>query len=156
MRQTAVVVSKNGKIAEIRVERVSMCDGCTHKNCDSHTCVAGSLMGAGKTLVTRAYNEVDANVGDTVSVETATKKVLSYAALVFLLPILFAAVFYAFGNGLFHTAVGAYGMAGSGFVLSFCILSMVERRAERKKPEIVIRAVLHPAQSTQTNTEPQE
>ena len=55
MRQTAVVVSKNGKIAEIRVERASMCDGCTHKNCDSHTCAAGSLMGAGKTLVTRAY-----------------------------------------------------------------------------------------------------
>ena len=123
MRQTAVVLSKNGKIAEIRVERASMCDGCTHKNCDSHTCAAGSLMGAGKTLVTRAYNEADANVGDTVAVETATKKVLSYAALVFLLPILFCAVFYAVGNGIFHTAAGAYGMAGGGFVLSFCIIA---------------------------------
>lgn len=156
MRQTAVVVSKNGKIAEIRVERASMCDGCTHKNCESHTCAAGSLMGAGKTLVTRAYNEADANVGDTVAVETATKKILSYAALVFLLPILFCAVFYAVGNAIFHTAAGAYGTAAAGFVLSFCIIAMVERQVERKKPDIVICAVLQQAPNEQPDKETQE
>ena len=105
MRQSATVVSTKGNIAEIRVERASMCDGCVHKNCDSHTCAAGGLLGAGKTMVTRAYNEIGARAGDVVTVETATKKVLSYAALVFLMPILVCAVFYAIGNAVFQIRV---------------------------------------------------
>lgn len=144
MRQTATVVSVKGNIAEIRVERASMCDGCTNKNCESHTCAAGQLMGAGKTMVTRAYNAANAKVGDTVTVETATQKVLSYAALVFLMPIAACAIFYGIGNAVFQTAAGAYGMAGGGFVLAFFAIAMVERRLEKKRPDIVIRTVLRP------------
>ena len=142
MRQSATVVSTKGNIAEIRVERASMCDGCVHKNCDGHTCAAGGLLGAGKTMVTRAYNEIGAEAGDVVTVETATKKVLSYAALVFLMPILACAVFYAIGNAVFQSQTGAYGMAGGGFVLSFFAIAAVERHIERRRPDIVIRAVV--------------
>ena len=142
MRQSATVVSTKGNIAEIRVERASMCDGCVHKNCDSHTCAAGGLLGTGKTMVTRAYNEIGAEAGDVVTVETATKKVLSYAALVFLMPILVCAVFYAIGNAVFQNRIGAYGMAGGGFVLSFLAIAAVERHIERRRPDIVIRAVV--------------
>ena len=142
MRQSATVVSTKGNIAEIRVERASMCDGCVHKNCDSHTCAAGGLLGAGKTMVTRAYNEIGARAGDVVTVETATKKVLSYAALVFLMPILVCAVFYAIGNAVFQSQTGAYGMGGGGFILSFFAIAAVERHIECRRPDIVIRAVV--------------
>lgn len=153
MRQTAVVISKKGNIAEIRVERASMCDGCTHKQCESHTCAAGNLMGADKTMVTHAYNAVDADVGDTVSVETATKKVLTYAALVFLMPLVFCGAFYAIGNVVFHSAAGAYGLAGGGFLLAFCMIAIVERRVEKHRPDIVIRAVLRKGSADTPHTD---
>ena len=149
MRQSATVVSTKGNIAEIRVERASMCDGCVHKNCDSHTCAAGGLLGAGKTMVTRAYNGIGAKVGDIVTVETATKKVLSYAALVFLMPIFVCALFYAIGNAVFQTQTGAYGMAGGGFVLSFLVIAAVERYVARRRPDIVIRAIVQESGTAQ-------
>lgn len=151
MRQTGVVVSKNGDIAEVRVERASMCEGCTHNHsCTGHSCAAGNLMGAGKTMMARAYNKAEAEVGDIVALETPSGKVLSYAALVFLVPILCCGVFYTLGNILFHTLFGSCAMAICGFLLSFCCIAYVERRMEKRKPEIVICTVL-PKSTIQEN-----
>ena len=89
MRTKAKVIALSEKGAVVETERTSACEGC-HKNEDGKGCSVCSLMGGDRKFSALAENTVGARVGDTVIIETETQRVLWYAVLVFLMPLIAA------------------------------------------------------------------
>ena len=88
MQTKAVVVAMDGDFATVETERKSACDGC-HK-AEEGGCTVCSLMGGDRKIATQALNRVGANVGDIVTIESDTSRMLWYGLLVFILPIIVA------------------------------------------------------------------
>lgn len=149
MTNTAKVISVKGQLAKITVERSSMCDGCSKKGC-SGSCGAGSLMGASKNMTAEAYNAAEAKVGDVVTVETSDGKVLSYALLVFILPIAVCAALYAAVYYFIHDERISLAFSGAGFIFTFAIIGIIERIHKKKKPDIVITGIISSDREYQT------
>ena len=138
MRQRAVVLETDGKEAVIEVSRATMCDGCEkHGGCEGHCEITGLLSTGGK-MKTRALNRIGASVGDTVEVETESGRVLGYAALVFILPIIMCGVFYFAADALFEAEFAPVVGALIGFVLTFAGIAVFDRAKRKKEPDIVI------------------
>ena len=89
MKTVATVIATDGRIATVETERTSACEGC-HKNADGKSCSVCSLVGGERKFTARAYNEIGAKVGDRVMIESRTERVIWYAVLVFVLPLLVA------------------------------------------------------------------
>ncbi|MBE6617287.1 MAG: hypothetical protein E7627_05035 [Ruminococcaceae bacterium] len=146
MLERAVVVETDGKIAIIEVKRSSMCEGCHKLNgdgdCAGHCEISGLIAGNGKTVRTKAVNQIGAVVGDKVRIETDSKRVIGYAALVFMLPIIICALFYYVGNIIFSTMTGAVLSAVAGFFLTFLGIAIYDRSKRKKLPEIVITDII--------------
>ena len=96
------------------------------------------MFGSAKTMTVRVKNPLGASVGDTVWVESADGTVLGYAALVFLIPIVVCAVLYAAASALFTPIWVSCLAAAVGFVGSFALLGILERKKKRDEPDIVI------------------
>lgn len=138
MRQRAVVIELSGKEALIEVSRATMCDGCEkHGGCEGHCEITGLLSTGGK-MKTRALNTVGASVGDTVEVETASRKVLGYAALVFILPIIVAGILYGLAEKIWRTQGAALIGAGVGFAVTFAGIAVFDRIKSKALPDIEI------------------
>ncbi len=117
MKTKAIVIALDGDYATVQTERTSACDGC-HK-AEEGGCSVCSLMASNRKIATRAKNTVGASIGDRVTVESETSRLLWYAALVFLLPILAAALLWCV-TLLFNADV-AWQIAGAciGFAGAF-------------------------------------
>ncbi len=154
MTQKATVLEIHGKTASVLVRRSSMCEGCEKKDGCASSCLAGNLMGANQTMTALASNDAGAGVGDTVEIESGSRTVLSYAALIFLFPILVCAAFYAVGMAFSLGEGTSLLLAGIGFVVSFLLIILFDRlTAKRKKdrPDIRITRIL--SRGTGTNME---
>lgn len=100
--------------ARISVPRKSACGH------DCEECAGCGVTGA--AVQARAKNDIGAQPGQKVVVESSTKKLLGVVALVYLLPVIFFLLGYFLSNGLGETA--RYLIAIGAFALSFipCIL----------------------------------
>lgn len=85
MKQIGNVVETKGNIAIIEVDRKSACDMCEN---------AANCVEKCKKVYATAQNLVNADVGDTVEIETETHRVLINSVIVFLFPIFFAIAAY--------------------------------------------------------------
>ena len=86
MRQRAVVVEVHGEYATVETSRRTMCDGCAKGGgCGGHCEITGLVASSGK-MRAEVENKLGAKVGDTVEIESESGVILSYAALVFILP----------------------------------------------------------------------
>jgi len=144
MRITAVVtaVHEDGS-ATVRVSRRAACEGC-HKAADGN-CSVCTLLGGKAELENRADNALGAAVGDTVTVETASGRVLLYAFLVFVAPLLLAIAGYLIGRAAFGTERGGLFTALGLFAAAFVALALyskfgIARRRDAAIVEIVKRA----------------
>lgn len=147
MRQRAVVIETEGKLAEIEVSRSTMCDGCQKNGgCGHHCELSGIVANSGK-MRTTAQNKIGAEPGDTVEVETESTKVLGYAALVFMMPIFVCAVFYFIADAVFAGEAPALIAAAAGFVLSFLGISFVDRSKKKSLPDIAIVEIIKRAEN---------
>lgn len=138
MRQRAVVLETKGNIAVIEVSRASMCDGCEKNGGCSGHCDLSGIVSTGGKMTARAENKIGAVAGDKVEVETESSRVLGYAALVFLLPILICAAFYAAANTFTRNDGIAVLAAVFGFIATFAGIAVFDRKIAKKKPDIVI------------------
>jgi sigma-E factor negative regulatory protein RseC len=111
------VTSVSGEFAMVEVDRKSACEGCP-KNTGEKSCVVCSLGGSNK-ITLRARNSAGAAAGDIVAIGTETRRVLGYAWLVFLMPLLVAAGGFWLGTLLFVGETGGFILAAAGIVLSF-------------------------------------
>lgn len=125
MNTFATVKEVNGKYAVVETERRSACDGC-HKNTNGEGCAMCKIFGGNAKVSARARNTVGAQVGDKVEIESSSARMLGYAALVFILPLVLAVVSYflllpALGEGF--AALSAIG----AFVLSFFVIAVISK-----------------------------
>ena len=138
MRQRAKVVEVNGRTATVEVTRSSMCDGCENSGgCGGHCAITG-IVGDSRPMTAKADNAIGARVGETVEVESEGRQVLGAAALVFLVPLLVCALFYFAGSRLFGGEGAGAVSAAVGFILSFLVIGICDRKLARGEPRIRI------------------
>ena len=143
MRTIATVIETPEKgIAVIKVERQSACEGC-HKASEKGGCSVCTLLGGKNAAHARARNTVDATVGDRVAIESRTSRILSYAALVFLLPVALLLAGYFIGKALGGETVALI-VAGCAFLLSLVFLYCYSRFVVSGRLDIEIVSVVSP------------
>ncbi len=123
MKQYGTVVETNGNIARVECERKSACDMCENAEHCTEKCT--------KVYAT-AINEVNACIGDLVEIQTDTKKVLTNAFIVFILPIFLAVVACFAINSLFGEVIAVVATF-IVLVLSLCLFSFLLNRSEKKR-----------------------
>ena len=140
MRTKATVISVNGKNATVEAVRASACDGC-HKTREGGSCSVCSLMGAKKKFTASAANPIGASVGDIVEIETETGRVLQYAGLVFLLPIILAVLGYGIASVFTDRIAVLACSAVLGFVATFAFLFVYSRWIHDHRTDVKIVAI---------------
>ncbi len=140
MKQIATVKSVSGQTAMVTVKRADACSGC-------HT---GACFGCNRMVSAVAQNPLDAKPGDVVDVESSDRRILGYAFLVFLLPILLAFAAYALATKLSTLSFLPYICAFSTLAISFVILCMTQNRIAGKQPALVICRILPPVQNQES------
>lgn len=124
MTQIATV-EKNlgGGYAEVSVPRKSACGH------DCEECAGCGMTGA--AIKARARNDIGAQPGDKVVVESSTKKIFGVVALVYVLPVVLFLLGYFLSEGL---AEGMrYAIAVATFVVSFIPCVLYDRHARKKE-----------------------
>lgn len=129
MEQIATVTSvlANG-MAQVAVERETAC-GAAHSCADCAGCE--KMMTRTSNIVT-AYNDVDAAEGDLVRVCSESGTMLKTIAIVYILPLVLAIVFFAIGTVL---QLGGEGIlilcAAAGFAVGILLIIAWDRHMKR-------------------------
>ncbi len=112
-----------GGYAEISVPRKSACGH------DCEECAGCGMTGA--AIKARARNDIGAQPGDKVVVESSTRKIFGVVALVYVLPVALFLLGYFLSEGL---AEGArYAIAIAAFAVSFIPCVLYDRHARKKE-----------------------
>ena len=124
MTQIATVEKDLGVgYAEVSVPRKSACGH------DCEECAGCGMTGA--AIKARARNDIGAQPGDKVVVESSTKKIFGVVALVYVLPVVLFLLGYFLSEGL---AEGMrYAIAVATFVVSFIPCVLYDRHARKKE-----------------------
>jgi len=141
MRTEATVIAKEGGIAVVETQRTSACEGC-HKAAEGEGCSVCSLMGSSRKISTRAYDDVGAEVGDRVIIESATGRMLWYAALVFLLPLLSTLAAWGISTLLTEEPLWQIIAAVLGFVISLSGVMIYSHIVQKKRCDVRIVEIL--------------
>ena len=123
MTQIATVEKDlGGGYAEVSVPRKSACGH------DCEECAGCGMTGA--AIKARARNDIGAQPGDKVVVESSTKKIFGVVALVYVLPVVLFLLGYFLSEGL---AEGMrYAIAVATLVVSFIPCVLYDRHARKK------------------------
>ena len=112
-----------GGYAEVSVPRKSACGH------DCEECAGCGMTGA--AIKARARNDIGAQPGDKVVVESSTQKIFGVVALVYVLPVVLFLLGYFLSEGL---AEGArYAIAIAAFAVSFIPCVLYDRHARKKE-----------------------
>ena len=85
----------------------------------------------GAAIKARARNDIGAQPGDKVVVESSTKKIFGVVALVYVLPVVLFLLGYFLSEGLSEGA--RYAVAIAAFVVSFIPCVLYDRHARKKE-----------------------
>lgn len=135
MKQIGTVEKTENGRATVSVLRASACEGC-HRHAEG--CSACSLLGGDNTHTATAANPIGARVGDRVELEADDSRILGYAALVFVFPLVAAFVAYLIATAFLGEGTTALLCAALGFVLSFVIVFFVSLVLAKGKPAVTI------------------
>ena len=149
MRQIGLVTAADDRRAVVSVRRMSACEGCHKANPGMNTdgevtytsCHECSMFPVEEEMRVDAINEVGAQTGERVVIESSTELILGYAAAVFFLPILAAFVLGCAGAVLLpgQTWAAAVG-AVLGFAAAFAVDRLVlDRRAKEKTVYTIVK-----------------
>lgn len=139
MKQTATVI-EDGEIATVEIMRSSACDGC-HKH-EGGGCVTCDIFGMSKKMTAKAKNEAGAKKGDRVILETASGRVLGYAAFVFMFPIISGLLFYLVADYFSESQALPYLVSLAGFVLSFAVIYFTVNKRAKSRYDITIVSIV--------------
>lgn len=148
MKTNATVISVSGTRATVETARTSACEGCHKMAQGSRGCAVCTLVGGGNQRFTAtAENPVGAKVGDRVTVESATGRVLMYAALVFLLPLVFCFAGWLIASRITPEPLWQAAGAAVGFVGCFAALWGYSRHLRKRRADVIITGILPPEES---------
>ena len=135
MTQKAKVISTDGKYAVVRVSRKTICEGCHNTDSSCSACFAFG----DKNAECRAVNLCGAKVGDTVTVRTESSRIIGYAALVFIAPIVIALIAYAVSEAAGSAYPTAWALGG--FLVPFGLFCLLLDRKIKRSPDTEIVSV---------------
>ncbi len=141
MVQKAKVVDISGNLAVVEVSRRAMCDGC-HKTGCGGKCAMSAIFATGSTMTASAANDIGAEIGDTVEIETSDREVLGTAAVVFILPIIIGGLFYASGMMLKLSSQICAVLAVAGFAAVLPFLRLIEKKKRKMGPQLFINRII--------------
>lgn len=134
MTQRALVVKTNEKYATVEIDRKSACEGCS---------ASGGCAECSRPFRAVAINECGAKVGDAVEIESASSKILGFAALVFVLPIALGLILYFFVMHFSGSEAAAYASALGGFVAVFVFLYFFSRKSKAAKNNVSVVRIIN-------------
>lgn len=139
MRQTAQVtkVISPGRV-EVRIRRQTAC--ASAHNCGS--CDSCALMVNAPEVLVTAEDDRGARVGDTVTVESETSRVLGAAAILYLLPFFLFLLGYLVGESMGGGEASSLLMGGGGFCLGLGCAFFVDRRMKNRPVRYRVTAVV--------------
>ncbi len=140
MQTKAVVVKTDGKFATVETERKSACEGC-HK-AEEGGCSVCSLMGGDRKIATKALNAVGAKVGDVVTIESKTSRMLWYGLLVFILPIVIALLSWGISSQFTANVAVQTISAFAGFALSLTGVAIYSKKVLACRCDVEIVEIL--------------
>lgn len=140
MQTKAVVVKTDGKFATVETERKSACEGC-HK-AEEGGCSVCSLMGGDRKIATKALNSVGAKVGDVVTIESKTARMLWYGLLVFILPIVIALLSWGISSQFTANVAVQTISAFAGFALSLTGVAIYSKKVLTCRCDVAIVEIL--------------
>ena len=124
MRQTAKVVALQGERAQVEVIRRSACGG----ECGScHGCDGLE----DRPVAVWANNEIRAQVGDQVTVESRSAALLGTAFVVYLLPFLFLFFGYFLASNQGLSEGYSIGAGGIGFLVALLLVRLLNHRQQK-------------------------
>lgn len=130
-RETGVVTKINGPSAVVKTRRLAACEGCSEKS----TCHS---LGGVREMEVEAHNPVNAAVGDTVTLEFPTRRMLQLSLLLYIFPIVALLIGAIIGDraaanfGMDESVLSA--VAGfAGFFLAMGALLAAEKKAKRSR-----------------------
>lgn len=115
----------------------------TRRSACGHNCAeCSSLCGEGRAISSVAENPLGARVGETVTIETPSKKIISAAALVYVVPLALLVAGYAvaalLGAGEGKALLGSL----AGFAVGVAAVVLINRFVRRNKGvEVTITAI---------------
>ncbi len=137
----AKVIEVNSEYTVVQTARKSACDGC-HKNADGHDCTICTIMGPDRTIRARAVNKVGAVVGDSVEITSNSGRILFYALLVFIVPIICGLSAYFVTRYFNASDMFVYMSVIAGFVIPFIPIGIYSAVVVKKRCDIVIKRIL--------------
>ena len=141
LEQVGVVVGVNGDTATVSFMRASACEGC-HRHAEG--CSACSLLGGDRRHTARVKNPIGARTGERVRVVASEGRMLAYAALVFLFPLLLALLGYMLGVAIWGSGSLLAGLLGmAGFVAAFLVTILVSHLVSLRSPDAEIIALIN-------------
>ncbi len=141
LEQVGTVVDTDGVVATVSFMRASACEGC-HRHAEG--CSACSLLGGDRRHLARVRNPIGAPAGARVRVASSERRMLAYAALVFLFPLLLALAFYLVGAAVWGAGSLPAGLlAAAGFLLAFLVTMSISAFLSRRLPEAEIIALIN-------------
>ena len=140
MQTKAVVVKTDGKFATVETERKSACEGC-HK-AEEGGCSVCSLMGGDRKIATKALTSVGAKVGDVVTIESKTARMLWYGLLVFILPIVIALLSWGISSQFTANVAVQTISAFAGFALSLTGVAIYSKKVLTCRCDVEIVEIL--------------
>ena len=140
MDTTGRVVSVDGATAKIEVERNSACAGC-HKA--ESGCALFAMNGKAAVMKADALNTAGAAPGDTVRVAARSRRMLFYAAALFIAPLAaagaaYSAAAFAFGQ----SEPVSLAAAAAGFAAVFAAAAIYSRHRSRTVPDLEITEII--------------
>ena len=141
MRSKATVIAVTQACAVVEVQRLSACEGC-HKAENGQECTVCTLMGGQRRFRSNAANPIGARVGDRVVIESRTDRVLWYAALVFLLPLVVTLLCWGVAVCLTQNETVRAITAAAGFLFSFFGIFLYSRFVQNRRYDVVITAIV--------------
>ena len=140
MQTKAVVVATDGIFATVETERKSACDGC-HK-AEEGGCSVCSLMGGDRKITTKAFNPLGAKIGDVVTIESKTTRMLWYGLLVFILPIVIALLSWGISSQFTANIAVQTISAFAGFALSLLGVAFYSKKVLACRCDVEITEIL--------------
>jgi sigma-E factor negative regulatory protein RseC len=137
MNTVGVVVEIKGKYAVVETERKSACDGC-HKNADGQGCAMCHIFGGNTRVRTNAKNAAGASVGDKVELESSSGRMLGYALLVFILPLIACLAAYFITAACVDGEAIPGAVALAAFVICFGTVALISRTVISKRCDVEI------------------